>query len=225
MVCSRCQRPLPTRQLDHAARICDDGLALDEPTAAVAAALPPLCGQDWSSRQRMRHLGRELRRPTFAATTRSNPLPDARYRFDPPHNLFDQVEQMTAPGVAPILPQPATSGLLRSHRTESRQIIAWLIVVAGTLGLASGIGLIAWSLSTAQMNYWNLALGLTLGGQGTLILGLVLAVTRLWRSTRHAGQRLQDVHARLAQLQHTADALTAMRSGGAYRPSRMAGTP
>lgn len=58
-------------------------------------------------------------------------------------------------------------------------------------------------------------MGLTLGGQGTLILGLVLVVSRLWRSSRYAGGKLQEVHARLAQLQHTADALTAMRSGGA----------
>ncbi len=33
-----------------------------------------------------------------------------------------------------------------------------------------------------SMRYWNLALGLTLGGQGTLILGLVLVISRLWRT-------------------------------------------
>ena len=65
------------------------------------------------------------------------------------------------------------------------------------------------------MLYWNLAIGLTLGGQGTLIFGLVLVVSRLWRNSRYATGKLQDVHARLGQLQHTADALTAMRSGGA----------
>jgi hypothetical protein len=93
--------------------------------------------------------------------------------------------------------------------------MAWLIVVAGGVALFAGIGLIAWSLSADEMKHWHLALGLSLGGQGTLILGLVMAVARLWRSSRHSNQRLQEVHARLAQLQHTADALTAMRTGGA----------
>jgi hypothetical protein len=215
MVCSRCQRPLAKGPPAHAARICDEGIALDETAAAVAAAAPPFRGDDWSSRRRVRNIGRELRRPAFAATNKSTSLPDAGRRFDPPHNLFDQTEQFTAPSAARITPQSTTSGRPRSRRTESGQMIAWLIVGAGTLGLAAGIGLIAGSLGTGQMIYWNLALGLALGGQGTLIFGLVLAVSRLWRSTRHAGQRLQEVQARLAQLQHSADALTGMRSGGA----------
>jgi hypothetical protein len=92
--------------------------------------------------------------------------------------------------------------------------VAWLIVVAGSLALAGGVGLMAWSLSTKIMIYWNLALGLALGGQGTLILGLVLVVSRLWRHSRYAASKLQDVHSRLGQLQHTAEVLTTMRSGG-----------
>ena len=90
--------------------------------------------------------------------------------------------------------------------------MAWFVVGLGAVGLIAGVGLIAWSLATAQMMYWNLALGLALGGQGMLILGLVLVVSRLWRSSRFAASKLQDVHARLGQLQHAADALTATRS-------------
>jgi hypothetical protein len=59
-----------------------------------------------------------------------------------------------------------------------------------------------------------LALGLALGGQGTLILGLALVVSRLWRHSRYAAGKLQDVHARLGQLQHTAEILTTTRTGG-----------
>jgi hypothetical protein len=87
--------------------------------------------------------------------------------------------------------------------------------MAGSLVLISGIGLLAWSLAREQILYWNLALGLTLGGQGVLILGLVLVLARLWRNSRHATGKLQDVHSQLDKLQHTADTLTAMRSGGA----------
>jgi hypothetical protein len=120
---------------------------------------------------------------------------------------------------AALNPAPSSSipPVIRSQarRGEGGQLTAWLIVLAGTLLLAGGIGLIAWSLSAKQLQYWNLALGLTLGGQGTLIVGLVLVVSRLWRNSRHAAGKLQDVLARLGQLQQAADALATTRGGGA----------
>jgi hypothetical protein len=48
-----------------------------------------------------------------------------------------------------------------------------------------------------------------------LILGLVMVVSRLWRNSRFATNKLQELHARLAQLQSTADTISAQRSGGA----------
>ena len=72
-----------------------------------------------------------------------------------------------------------------------------------------------WSLVATPNDVLEPGVGLTLGGQGTLIFGLVLVVSRLWRNSRYACGKLQDVHAGSAQLQHTADALTATRSGGA----------
>ena len=69
----------------------------------------------------------------------------------------------------------------------------------GVLALTGGVGIIAWSLSTAQMLYWNYALGLALAGQGTLIFGLVLVISRLWRSSRYSAAKLQDVHVRLGE--------------------------
>jgi hypothetical protein len=213
-VCSRCQQPLRTKRADHAARVSDDGIALDEPAASVAAAARPLQRDDWANRQRVRSLGRELRRPSFATANRSSRDDSPARRFDPPHNLFEGIEQVTSPIATPASSQSAAVHS-RSHTSQGTQIFSWLIVFAGALALISGIGLIAWSLTVEQMIYWDLALGLTLGGQGTLILGLVLVVSRLWRSSRHAVQKLQDVNARLGKLQHTADALAATRSGGA----------
>jgi hypothetical protein len=91
------------------------------------------------------------------------------------------------------------------------QLFAWLIVAAGTITLIGGVGLIGWSISTNQMQHWNLALSLALGGQGALILGLVMVVSRLWRNSRYATNKLQEMHARLGQLQNTADTISAMR--------------
>ena len=109
----------------------------------------------------------------------------------------------------------AANTILQYRRPEGSQIVAWLIVIVGMLALAGGIGLIGWSISTGRMLYWNVALGLALGGQGTLILGLVLVISRLWRSSRYAAAKLQEVYARIGQLQQSTETLATMHSGGA----------
>jgi hypothetical protein len=197
----------------------DDGIPLDEPVvAATVAAAPPICSDDWSTRQRAREIDRKLRRPMHfnpsIGSSATSALQGPR-RFDPPQNLFDQLEQVTTPTIATATPPVTSAKQLIKRRTSASQVVAWLVVSLGTIVLAAGLGLIGWSLYAEQMQYWNLALGLSLGGQGALIFGLVLVVSRLWRNSRYAVNKLQDVHARLGQLQTTADALTATRPGGA----------
>ena len=213
-VCSRCQRPMRSSKPMHAAAICDDGLALDDPAAAAVAAVPPIAN-DWQSQQRARRMERELRRSTIETPTATTPHLQGPRRFDPPKQLFDSIQQVSAPIAVAITPQLASTPYARLRRTQGGQVIAWMIVVAGTITLASGIGLVAWSLAARQTLYWNLAIGLTLGGQGTLIFGLVLVLSHLWRNSRYASGKLQDVHARLGQLQQTADVLATIRAGGA----------
>jgi hypothetical protein len=214
IVCSRCQQPVRSRKATANARICDEGIALDEQSAAAPAAAAEFKSDDWSSQHRVRTLARELKRPAIAASKSSASAFADRRRFEPPHDLFGEAERAAASMESGPTPLPPATSATQAGRTEGSQIVAWLIVVAGSLALAGGIGLMAWSLSTKIMVHWNLALGLALGGQGTLILGLVLVVSRLWRHSRYAASKLQDVHARLGQLQHTAEVLTTMRSGG-----------
>jgi hypothetical protein len=85
--------------------------------------------------------------------------------------------------------------------------------MTGLAALCGGVGGFAWSIVNERGEYWNACLALTLGGQGALIFGLVLAVSRLWRSSRFAAGKLQDVHARLGELQRAAEALAANRGG------------
>lgn len=212
LVCSRCQRPL-TDAKKVAAAICDVGIALDETEIIAPAPVPPIRTDDWAARRHARELDRKLR-PALHTHAATGFTPHTTRRFDPPQNLFDHLEHVTTPAVsAPRQPTPATALRPRSH--AGGQVFAWLVVFTSMIVLATGIGLIGWSLSSNQMMYWNLGTGLALGGQGGLIFGLVLVVSRLWRNSRYATHRLQEVHARLGELQHTADALTAMRSGGA----------
>jgi hypothetical protein len=193
--------------------VCDDGIALDEPAAAAVAATPPRFDA-WRARRDVRHLSRQLRKPNPTSTASPERFPAGPRRFDPPQNLLDTLQNVGS-GFAPITSAPTSRSLSRSHRTDGLQYVSWLIVLAGTIVLAGGIGLIAWTLSAREMLYWNLAIGLTLGGQGALIFGLVMVNSRLWRNGRHAVHRLHDIQAQLGQLQHTAESLTAMRSGGA----------
>jgi hypothetical protein len=214
IVCSRCQRPMQNKKLPHNANICDEGLSLDEPVAAASTGRAPYHFDDWSARQHVRKIARELQRPGPTAASPQRIATGVR-RFDPPHDVFNQLENRAASNSGTVAPQLLSNAAIRQRRTEGSQIVAWLIVVVGALALASGVGLIAWSLLNNQMMYWNLALGLALGGQGVLILGLVLVISRLWRSSRYAVAKLHEVHTRLGQLQQAAETLAATRSGGA----------
>lgn len=212
IACARCQQELPSADQAYATQISDAGIPLDGPTAAVAASRPPLRRDDWQTTQHVRQLSRQLGKRTYSTRSQIDFASSPR-RFDPPANLFDDfVHTTTYTETLPTRLPPTPISV--SRRSESSQLFAWLVVVCGLLTLTAGISTIAWSLVTEQMMYWNLALGLTLGGQGALILGLVLVVTRLWRNSRFASGKLLEVHTRLAQLQTTADTLATMRSGG-----------
>jgi len=216
IVCSRCQQPVQRRKSAYAARICDEGLALDDPTTAAAqtaSSAAPFRTDDWAARQRVRTAVRELRRPN---PTAANPTIAAdRRRFDPPLDLFSQLDQATTPTIVTTASQSFAPELASRQTSNGGQVVAWIVVMLGVLGLVGGIGLIAWSLSSAQMLYWNYAVGLALTSQGMLIFGLVLVISRLWRSSRHSAAKLHEVHARLGQLQQTSETIATTRSGGA----------
>jgi hypothetical protein len=185
-----------TRKPPHTTRICDEGLALDETTKTPnpTTATADFRAEDWAARRRVRTVVRELRRPNPNAASSPNRIAPDRLPLDPPQDLFAQIEHATSPDLAPIT-SPLRTGRDQSSRqhnarSEGSQLVAWLTVIIGMLALGSGLGLIAWSLSTGHMLYWNLATGLALGGQGTLILGLVLVISRLWRSSRYAATKL-----------------------------------
>jgi hypothetical protein len=217
-VCSRCQQIV---RPPHAVQICEAGIALDEDpriasaTAAPEATIaPPFATDDWDLRRRNRELGRKLRHDLGRPRTRSTVSPiTAASNLSLPENLFDDVRL----GAAPTLFAPTNTDLARqpkpSRRGEGGQFLAWLTALSGASVMGTGLGTVSWSLSAGRADVWNLALGLTLMGQGLLIFGLVLIAARLWRNSRYASHKLIDVHAQLGQLQRTADALTAMRSG------------
>jgi hypothetical protein len=202
----------------YTSQICDEGLALDEPAdvkaIAAAAAASPFRTDDFAARRRLRTAVRELRRPNPTNPNAPNRIAAERQRFDLPQDLFSEIEHATTPTIATNAPSSFPSDFV-PKQSAGTQVIAWLVVAIGVLALSGGVGLIAWSLSTAQMLFWNYAIGLAMAGQGTLIFGLVLVISRLWRSSRYSAARLQDVHVRLGQLQQSSETFAATRTGGA----------
>jgi hypothetical protein len=204
---------MQTGRTNRVDRPSDIGIALDEPASAAAASASPFRKDDWASRQRVRSLNRELQRATvFSRPARSSVVPR---RIDPSQDLFANWGQTTLPAVITTGTTLPVSAIVESRHGRASQVISWLIIAAGAIALAAGVGLVGWSIATHNFEYWQLAFGLALGGQGALILGLVLVVSRLWRNSRYASNKLQDVQSRLIQLQTTADSLVTMRSGGA----------
>lgn len=202
-LCSRCQRPL---RPSHVMQICDEGVALDEQpaVAAVATSAPPT--DHWQLRRRTREIGRKLRHDVGIG----RPVSTSQHG-----EVFEDLKQLAAsPIIMPTEPvAPRRDD--RERKPESGQLVAWLFALGGAVALGGGIGAIVWSLAGDRPDLWNPAVGLTLIGQGLLIFGLVMIVARLWRGQRYASTKLQDVHGDIAQLQRTADALSAMRAGGA----------
>jgi hypothetical protein len=216
-VCTRCQQVL---RPPHAVQICEAGIELDEhpqwkdaPTLPAVPSAPPFATDDWDQRRRNRELGRKLRHDLGRPKPRSAAGTLSASNLSLQDNLFDELQQVTAPSLYPPAEAELSSYRAQSRRPEGGQFMAWLTAFCGAGILGAGLGTISWSLSAGRMDTWNFALGLTLTGQGILIFGLVLIVARLWRNSRYASTKLIDVHAQLGQLQHTADALTTMRSG------------
>jgi hypothetical protein len=202
----------------HATHICDDGLALDEQLETRTNArskAPPTSLDDWEARQRVRSVVRELNRPTPAAASPATRSASDRFRFEPPHNLFQQSDASSTAGLPSSISPIGTATTFPAGRSEGSQFIAWLTVITGVLTLAYGLGMIGWSLSAHETRHWNLALGFALGGQGILIFGLVLVISRLWRSSRYAAGKLHDVHTSLGQLRQASEAIAATRGGSA----------
>ena len=151
------------QQATYATRICDDGLALDEPleaqTSSPRSTAAPFRTDDWAAQKRLRSAVRELRRPNPTTGTAPNRAVFSERRLDPPQDLFAQIENATTPTLSTYAPASFTGDAAPKHNT-SGQVAAWLVVIAGVVTLAAGLGLIGWSLSTDQMLYWNYAIGL-----------------------------------------------------------------
>ncbi len=101
--------------------------------------------------------------------------------------------------------QHAASEITRSTSEPKQRgnVFAWTFLLVGTFALVCGGVLAGWSLTSGRTALWNLGLPILLGGQGCLLVGIVLQVSRMWQNSRNSAQRLAQVDRQLVDLQQT----------------------
>ena len=110
-----------------------------------------------------------------------------------------------------------------ARRTGASMAIS-LLLLAGLVGLAGGVGLLVW-LSTGpnpvagpHQVAWQWGIAVTITGQGMLVAGLVWMTWRLWRNGRRINRQLHYVGRQLEQIEHLTGTLADRRitTSGTY---------
>jgi hypothetical protein len=219
VVCARCQRSFTAAQPAHTTTVCDHGIPLDEfaanATVDDSATTDPVAAlSDWQTEQRFRHIARTLRTGARESQLPSHTAAAGYYRFDPPQNLLVDTEPIAVRSTAVRNPSSA-SHYLPNRRSSGGQVLAWLIVICGFISFSCGVGLVSWSLAEELPFYWDVGTLMALVGEGLLVYGLLLVLSRLWRSSRHANQKLHEIQWQLGEVQRTAQTIVGMKNGNA----------
>ena len=104
-----------------------------------------------------------------------------------------------APAAAPLVfarPKPAEAPIARPRGS----LLAWCVLLLGVVALAGGGSLLALAYVVQSDELWSLGMPITIAGQVSLLLGLVLQLERVWRDNRYAVDKLGEVDRRLADL-------------------------
>lgn len=194
--CSRCGRPSGRKQAEVATK--------------HHAAVDTAASEEWSTEQRLRHIGRSLRTP-LVVKANAGEVETALHWVDtlalPPGGEEPRGGKSS----------PNHSRAARARRASDRrmQLVAWFALVFG-LGLAAGgVTLMGMGMFGEESRFWQWGVGVTLAGQAILIGGLVRVLTSLWNSSRTAARRVVEMQQELAEVGRTAEAIVAQRPGGA----------
>jgi hypothetical protein len=146
--------------------------------------------------EQLRHIGQALH--TAKGKDRPPPSiePQHTMRFDLPH---------AGPSARHV---PAGNSVKRRNRQHAdrdpaSQMLTWVALLSGTMGLVCGGVLLAWSMVAGRSELWSIGLPIAVGGQVVLLIGLVLLVDRLWSDNRAAAAKLNDVDEQLGELKTT----------------------
>lgn len=226
--CTRCGAPfddVDAASLDACAAYLseDSSEALAQPTTAETfrpatdfdntaleqlLAGPPLPKDDWRFEAELRVVNRlvdRLRRTTPSAQPASS---------SPATIPFQPLAAAPIPSAMTRMQAMATQST-HTKSAEKSSFAAWALLSLGVSTFVCGGVLLGWSFFADRGDLWSLGLPLTLAGQAGLILGLVLQLEGLWRSTRHTDQTLSDLDGQLHQLRHATTMLSTTHSSPA----------
>jgi hypothetical protein len=202
----------------------DFGLPLDrpawseKPTNALAAAVPPSATDslddldDWNITAELQRIRRR-----FDASSAADQLATA---VPAPHLERFALEESRLRGLghrsmASSLPA-ARAALADGPRKRRRASpLVWCMLSLGLMAFVCGGVLLGWSLAAARSDLWSLGMPITLGGQFSLLLGLLLQLESLWEGNRNTVDKLDEVDDRLDDLKQTAALLSSSHSSPA----------
>ncbi len=191
LCCPRCGEAICADPHEELAEAPAVDLAADGP------AEPPPCYDGWEMGEQLRDIQRALR--TAKPSDRRSEAVYRREsaRFDLPHA---EVPALHVPSANPPTKQRTPGG---GQRGSAPAVATWIALALGTTGFVCGGILLGWSLANGRQELWNIGLPVALVGQIALLVGLVLQLDRLWRDSRDAAAKLDNVDEQLHELQAT----------------------
>lgn len=170
---------------------------------------PPLPTEDWQFEAEFRDVDRLVNRlrqvvPPKQHASSAAHVPAAYHPLD-----VDRV-----PSVMTRL-QAVGSSASAARPTEKSNFAAWSLLSLGLATFVCGGVLLGWAFAADRGDLWSLGLPLTLAGQAGLILGLVMQLEGLWRSTRQTDQTLNELDGQLSELRHATTMLGSTHSSPA----------
>jgi hypothetical protein len=190
-VCAQCSAVL---RLPVAPRLTDDDPDAMDHRSLAATDEPPI-PDDWLLDEQISEAERLLKAYRSAGSSAGN--------------------WTAVPASSPPVGRRGSASAVEPNEPPTRGgLLAWTFMLAGTAALVCGGVLAGWSVFGGRPALWNLGLPILLGGQASLLLGVVLQVERMWRGGRQAAKRLAEVDHQLSDLQQTTTLLGNTYGGG-----------
>ncbi len=163
----------------------------------------------------------DVQRPNQAVS-----LPDEDWALEADvrsvQRLVASLKQSSRIDVATMLPRSHVPA--KAHKEDEAQrdkaidsppvnFAAWLLLSLGLATFVCGAVLLGWSFATDREDLWPLGMPLALAGQAALIVGLVLQLDGLWRTSRKTEETLSVLDGELSKVRQATTLLSSSHSG------------
>jgi len=193
----------------------------DDPNLTIVPEPLPI-PDGWELEEQLRHIERVLKAGSLSGKPPVSPEEGRWMRLDAAHRVAPDWHQPTAKEEQKKAPKrKAPKARQRGSWTAA---LSWVMLSLGSMALAFGGVLLGWSMTAGRDDLWAIGMPVAVVGQLVLLAGFILQLDRLWRNSREASTKLDDVDQRLDELKTTTSLLgTTHSSAAASFYSHMAG--